>query len=323
MSDDDLPEAQSDVEADDDSADMTERVTDAASRSTEWASKTKQWLVTTALSPALGIGAGMSAADSVGGSRVPGTTRVWKWLLKTSHRGLKRSTNADLLGYEMKRGHLLIKPLIYQPDTERWETKNGETWWRGREDGVDIYTGPGGVSCAWGASRSNQLGTEVQAEVAEAFDLGYGKVVTTNAQVNVQQVTPAAAGQARSDGGVTQQVISPNSPGVLEDYLIPLNKLYVDDDELVDTRMVSATKYYQAYPEVAESEEHQKAEERARIAERNEDYTDMAWKFFVAALVFVLLAIAAMFGLPEILSGSGGGGGGGLIPLAVGSLGGF
>ncbi len=290
-----------------------EQPAEVETRSTTWASKSRQWFTTTVLSPALAIGAGTEAVDStIGTGWIPGSSRVWGWLLNTAHRGYVNSTGADMLGYEMKRGHLLPKPLIYNPDSGRWETQDGETWWQGREDGVDIYRGPGGVSVAWGSSRANQLGTDVQAQVAEALDMGFGQVLTTGATVNLNKTT-ATTQQARADGGVDVQAtaqITAQNPGQFSDYVIPINKLFVDDGELVDARLVSMEKYYQTYPETTESEEHQRAEDRARIAESDGDQAAYAMKMLLIAGATIVLAIAAFAVLPELLSGSGGGGGG-------------
>ncbi|MFW5918489.1 MAG: hypothetical protein ACOCR0_03295, partial [Haloferacaceae archaeon] len=110
-------------EYDDGDADRGIDDVEAETRSTSWASKPAQWLRTIFLSPALAIGAGADAVDStIGSGWIPGSGRVWGWLLNTAHRGYVNATGADMLGYEMKRGHLLPKPLIYQPDSGRWET---------------------------------------------------------------------------------------------------------------------------------------------------------------------------------------------------------
>lgn len=254
---------------------------------------------------------------------LPGGSKFWQKWIKIGYGNLKRASGADRINHVMKQGHIIHRPIYWNSEHDRWETKNGNNWWNGGKQ--HTYLGPGNTPCAWAASEATELGNQVQAEVAEALDIGAGASLYTDAKVTIDNVTlsmgqqGAGSGQAMADGGRSQTLtsyVNVDNPGVLEDYVIDLHELFVDDEgNVADGRLVSMEKYYQTYPETVDSEEMQKQEDRGILAAMKDGN---AWKkalyMMIAAFVFVLAweYAPALLGMA---GGAAGGGGGGIVPF--------
>lgn len=271
--------------------------------------------------------AGAVSAWKGGEGLLLGVTRVlpkgsglWQRVITIGYKNLKRTSNADRIGHLQKQGNLLHRPLYWNNDRNRWETKSGANWWNGGKQ--HTYIGPGGVPCVWAASRATELGDQVQSEVAEALEVGATQDLYTDAEVTIQQLTlDAGADQAGGQGGaiadggnpVMSTNVTVDHPGILADQVTDLGTLYRGDgaDEPAEARLVSMERYYETYPETTDSEEMQHQEDRGLLAQMNDgDKWKIALYFMAAAFVFVL----AWEYLPSLLSG-GGGGGGGLLPF--------
>lgn len=258
-------------------------------------------------------------AWSAGEGVLLGVTRVlpkgsgfWQTWLKVGYKNLKRASGADRINHVMNQGHILHKPIYWNSQKDRWETKNATNWWNGGQQ--HNYVGPGGVPCSWGAARATELGNQVQSEVAEALELGIERDLYRYANIEVQHMDVDAGGQtgAIADGGqpALSGQVSVSNPGFLEDQLVNTNALFVDDrfDDLAEGRVVSMEAYYETYPETVDSEEMQKQEDRGLLANMQDD--DL-WKkaLYLMALAFAFVLI---WEYAPVLLGSGGGGGGGV-----------
>jgi len=260
---------------------------------------------------------------------VPGAQRIWKRVIKAGYNGLYKSSGADMINHVMKEGRLKPVPLTWNNDEKRFEGPNGE-WWLAGGENEHTLLGPGNTPVAWAAAKSTNLGTKVQAEVAEALDLGYGTRVYTDAEVTfvtVQNDQAGAAGsqQAVTDGGGITQRMTVTNPGVLEDYVVPLDPLYqAEDGTEAAGRLVSMEKYYETYPETVDSEEMKKQEDRGRLAEQQRDMGSLVIKLMLLCALIIGIVVLG----PDIVAylfgngGGGGGGGGGMPFLYLSMLGG-
>lgn len=266
---------------------------------------------------------------------IPKGSGFWQKWLKIGYGNLKRASGADRINHVMKQGQILHKPIYWNSERKRWETKGGHEWWNGGQQ--HLYQGPGGTPCSWAAGRATELGNQVQAEVAEALDIGAGREVYRDAKVQIDNVTPAAdisangAGgddpSAIADGGVAAgnsitSYVTTRNPGILEDYVIDLNQLFQDDsyDDLAAGRLVSMESYYETYPETTDSEEMQHQEDRGILAQMSDDNDwRKALYFLIVACAFILLVLFGpkLLGMTGSVAGGAGaaGGGGGGIPL--------
>lgn len=280
---------------------------------------TPPWLAGVALwKGAEGVIYGLSRA-------LPRGSGFWQKWIKVGYKNLRRSAGADRINHVMKQGHILHRPIYWHEDRQRWETKGGTNWWNGGKQ--HLYQGPGGVPCSWGASEATELGDQVQAEVAEALELGYGADLYRNARVSINQMTIDADGvdsgnQAVADGGlvesqepVMESTLSVDHPGFLEDQVVNLAALFTDADydDIAEGRLVSMEKYYETYPEQVDSEEMQHQEDRGLLAQMNNRNT---WKIALYCMALAFAFILLWEYGPQMLGMAGGGGGGGsLLPF--------
>jgi hypothetical protein len=240
-----------------------------------------------------------------------------KWRLgrKAVKKGLqmmwKSSSDIDAIGHIMIGGAIKHVPLSYNYEKSRWETLNDEDpeFWNDQSEANNQYRIAGNVPTVWASSKTNELGSHVQAEVAEALDLGAGRDLYTDAQVNHIKVEGANPGPngAIADGGQAQQQgrewVDIHDPGSLEDQLVDLGSGS-------SARVVSMNKYYETYPEKTDTEEMKRQEWRGiESAKDDEELREMMLKLFMIAGGIVVLSFAAAFILPELLGGGGSGGG--------------
>lgn len=261
---------------------------------------------------------------------IPGAQRIWGGVIRAGYKGYYKASKADLITHVMKEGRLKQVPLTWNNDHHRFEDPDGN-WWLSPGKNEHTLLGPGNTPCAWAASEATNLGTQVQAEVAEALDMGYGTRLFTDADVTfvtISEEDAAGAGgaqQAMADGGGLTQHMTVEHAGVLDDFVVPVDPLYRDDDgERVSGRLVSMEKYYETYPETVDSEEMKKQEDRGRLAEMDRG---QAYKFAIKMMLIAALIIAIVYLGPDVLrllfgsGGGGGGGGGGGLPFLTAALG--
>jgi len=246
---------------------------------------------------------------------IPGSQRIWKRVMRIGYNGYYKTSGADMIGHVMKEGRLKHAPLTWNNDHNRFEGPD-DSWWLAPGENEHTLLGPGNTPCAWATSKATNLGTQVQAEYAEALDIGLGTAVYRDANVTfltMEEPSAASGGQtAVADGGGVTQHISVENPGVLEDYVVPTSPLYEDDDGTeCENRLISTWKYYETYPETVDSEEMKKQEDRGRLAEMDRG---KAFNFAIKMMLLAALIIGIVVLGPDVvrfLLGSGGGGGGG------------
>lgn len=257
---------------------------------------------------------------------IPGTWKMWRGFLKAGYRGIYRSTSADYIGHINVGGKIKHVPVEFDHEENKIKTLADEDpeWWYVAAEGDNTYSTIGNVPAVWASARANEVGSHVQAEVAEVLDLGGGQWLAESADVDAEIVVDAQGGQqgagtAVADGGVAAQnlelQVTGAEPGFLRDEVVDLRH---EDD----ARVISMDKYYETYPEKADPKEMQNQRDMGRLMEADSDLSAYAMKMLLIAGAIVVLSLAAVFVLPELLGGGGSGGGGGIIPIVIG-LGGF
>lgn len=239
--------------------------------------------------------------------------RLWKWMIKAGYRGYLQSTGADQIGHIVDQNRIRHLPLYWDDDRGQWVDEPGSdepNFWNAANEGSSQYLAFNSIPTCFATGDATEMGDHLQAEVAEAFDAGTPKALFRNAQVQHVQVEGDTSA-AVADGGVQQYTsnVSVQSPGVLEDVLVPLE----------GQRVISLEKYQQTYPEVVDSEEMQNQETRGRLMERDKDAHKLLMKYAMYLFFGAVLLILGIILGPQLLGGGGGGGGGGsIIPFFLG-----
>lgn len=251
---------------------------------------------------------------------MPGSQRMWKGMLKASYKGVYKSdSDIDAIGHIMVGGEIKHVPVTYDHEAEQYQTlADDPEWWDTHGTTEDQYrVGP--VPAVWASSAANDLGSAVQADVAEAIDVGKEGYVYQDAKINhVQMLSPDAAGvndEAVADGGAVmnqvEEYVSVDNPGVLSDRV-------VDISTEADGRVVSMDKYHETYPEKTDSEKMHRERQIGRLMETDGDKQAWAMKMLLIAVAGIIGALAVVVLGPMLLGGGGGGGGGSVIPLTLG-----
>ena len=245
---------------------------------------------------------------------IPGTERFWRGMLNAGYRGLHKSSGADAIGHMAVGNEIKHVPLEYDYEKQRYENEYDD-YWNVASEGDYEYRVAGRVPAVWGSAASNELGTHVQAEVAEVLDVGGEQYLYSEPNIDVvldaAQNGQGGQGQAMADGGMQ---VNWRDMGMFDDALVDLGS---------ENRIVSMHKYFETYPSVVAPEEMQLQEWRGRQAEQNRDYAKLAMKMMLIA--FGIIAVVQL-GPPLIQAlfgggGGGGGGGGSIIPGMIASLG--
>lgn len=241
---------------------------------------------------------------------MPFSTKFWRGLINAGYKGLLKTSGGDALGHLMVGGELQHHPLEWEHDEGQYQTVAGEEFWNSPDDARNHYRGPGNTSCVWASAGSTELGSHVQAETAEALDLGQGSDLYQAAEVTEISADPDQldqAGQAAlSDGGVNRthqpsKIVSVNNVRGWQDKLVDLS-------HDADARVVSMSKYAEIYPERTATDEMNRQEQRGRLAEMDPG----ARKSFIIKVLLIALGIIAVviLGPPLVTALLGGGGGG-------------
>lgn len=266
---------------------------------------------------------------------IPKTTKIWKRLLTVAHKGLYKSCGADGLIYTYRGNDKMdVVPVARykDPDGENadlWHSPGWNEQWVG-SGGRDMVLGPGNVPVGVASGDEFALGDQLSLRADNAFKRGDDgpmfvnptfDVVEQIEQVAIDEDGNAYNPKALPDGGkgvpveavdenIIGRDISLREMGDLGDYAIDLSD--------TDNRLLSLWNYKETYPGKMPSEEHRNAEFRGRKAEEDKDMAAYAMKMLLIAGAIVVLALVAVFVLPQLLGGAGGGGGGGFIPLLGG-----
>lgn len=246
---------------------------------------------------------------------LPMTERFFRGMLNAGYRGLYGTTDCDAIGHIKVGNELKFVPVTYDYDEGCYENRHGD-YWNVASEGDYEYRVAGRVPAVWASASSNELGSHVQAEVAEAVDQGHDRPLY-DADVNVVLDAQSAtgAGQARADGGGYNYSLDIDNVTDTFDQIVDLS------EPDADARVVSMEKYYETYPSVVAPEEMKRQEERGKMAENDRDYAKLAMKMMLIALAIIAVVVlgpqlvAGIFG-----NGGGGGGGGSVMPIMLGGL---
>jgi len=248
---------------------------------------------------------------------VPFSERFFRALYRLGLRGIHGKSGCDYLGMIQVGGEIKPVPVDWDHEKQHFENRHGD-FWKAPSEGEYQYRMAGKVPAIWASSTSNHVGSHMQAQVAEALDLGRSLDVYESANVRVDGATIDASdsdGQtaATDGGGLTNFTVTGMQPGPFADRVVPLTS--TDD---YDARAVSLEKYYETYPEVVDSEEMKMQEQRGELAINDRDYGKMAMKMLLIAGA-IIAAVELGPPLIQVLFGGGGGGGstGGLIPVML------
>lgn len=260
---------------------------------------------------------------------LPFSTAFFKGLLRAGYRGLCKSTSADAIMHVADGNRIKHVPVVWDHETQRYELAAADEeamFWNASSEGRNEYRTIGNVPAVWAASEANELGSHVQAQVAQAIDLGADEPLFETADVQHVTVQPDASqspGEAVADGGsqVTgREIWDATTDSAPSDVVVPIGTAVTGEPEAAGT-VVSMNKYYETYPSVADSEEMKQQEMRGKLAAQDEDLSALAQRMMLIAGAIVVLSLAAAFGLPILLGGGGGSGSGGsFIPLITTSF---
>jgi len=247
---------------------------------------------------------------------VPFSWRMWRGFLNAGYRGMyKSSKKIDEIGHIVIDGQIKHVPLRYNHERGRYETIEDEPeWWESPAEADNEYRVAGSVPTVWASASTNELGSHVQAEVAEALDLGNDVAVYQDATVQHVTVEDQRAGgsqQAVADGGRGRsEYVHVSNPGSLVDRVVDLSS---DGD----AKLISLEKYWQTYPSTEDPDKMEQERTIGRLMERDEDLKDYAMKMLLIAVGGIVGVTAILVLGPRLLSGGGGGGGGSIIPFAI------
>ncbi len=260
---------------------------------------------------------------------VPFSERFWRGLFKAGLKGIHKKSGCDYVGFIQVGGSIKPVPVDWDYDANRFENRHDD-WWKAPTEGEYRYRMAGNVPVIWASSTSNHVGSHLQAEVAEALDMGHDMDLYKEARITADTVTlnvdddhSASTANAVADGGaitdgrpVADFKINRKEPRGFEDRVVALV-----NNEKYDGRAVSLDKYYETYPEVVDTEEMKMQEQRGELAMTDQDYGKMALKMLlVAGAIIAVVELGPP--LIDVLFGggtAGGGGGGSLIPLMIDS----
>lgn len=266
----------------------------------------------------IGERAGAAVAREVERSAVNGLQRpqtlmvkFWKGVLRAGYKGLYKASNADGIVHSYAGDQVNIEPVQYHAAADEdgnplWITSGEADSWV-PSGGRNTALGPGNVPMLWASGDYYALNSELQARVDRALSMGHDQPLYKDATVNLIEVEyeEVKNGEMATDGGNVGREISIEHPK-LDDHLIDLTG--------TNDMILSWEGYKETHPQKLASEEHENAEFRGRMMEKDTDYGRLAFKLLIVAGLIVVLSLAAVFVLPQLLGGGGGGGGGSVVP---------
>lgn len=256
---------------------------------------------------------------------VPLSQRFWRGVLQAGITGLHKTAGGDAINFVVDQGRIRPEPVKFDRggsdspvDDPRWIDQHGN-FWKSPDEAKSTYL-MGKIPVVWSSSKGNELGTHVQAEVAELLDLGKDRELyesATVSHVKMKNELPNGDPSAVADGGVAsnqwQEYVTVEDPGTLSDVLVDLNEGLAGGDA---GRVVSMEKFYEVYPSTPGSEEMQTQFMLGQLAERDQG---AQLRFAMKVMLIALGVIAIVVLGPPIVSALfGGGGGGGAVGPVLG-----
>ena len=253
--------------------------------------------------------------------KMPGRTRVYKWMVESGIESLYKNTKANVIVMAIY-GDRFVVPRLGEVDDEQGviRTSNGQEW--AMTDGDQMYR-MGDAPIVWGVADAHSLVSPVGARTAEKIDMEDAVAVynqyqhKAKRQYDYNQGRQPAAPMA--DGGVTVPTAGYHAYSIdrwegepIEDVLVNWANHNPDSDGMV----VSMEKHYELEHSQAGSETIKDAETRGRLAEKDPDARSSG--LIKAALLGagVILGLLGP-GLAERAAGSGGNGGGSTLPVGT------
>lgn len=256
---------------------------------------------------------------------MPMSQRFWRGALQASLTGLHKTASGDAINFIVDQGRIRPEPVKFDRggsespvDDPRWIDQHGN-FWKSPDEAKSQYL-MGKVPVVWSSSKGNELGSHVQAEVAELLDLGKDRDLfedATVSHVKVDADMPAGGQTPVADGGAVssqwQEHITVEDPGSLSDVLVDLNEGLSD---AAAGRVVSMEKFYEIYPSSPGAEEMQTQFMLGQLSERDEGaQLNFAMKVMLIALGIIAIVVLG----PPLVGGLfGGGGGGSAVPFLGG-----
>jgi len=245
---------------------------------------------------------------------------IWETALARSYRGYFKATDADAIMHVCDGNQIRHEPVEWSHERERWEHVDDENvYWNAAAEGRNEYRATDKqIPSVWAAAESHEVGSHVQAEVAQALDLGAERELWTDATVAHFDPRMIEEEGAVTDGGARyQDRISVEEPGEFVDELVPIGS-GAHGDRGASGAVVSMRKYQEVYPSTPGAEELKQQEIRGRLAEQ-ENEEDLVKTALLYAGLIIIGALAAVEVLPLLLSSDGGAAGGllGLLPLLM------
>jgi hypothetical protein len=246
---------------------------------------------------------------------VPFSENFWRGLFKAGLKGIHKKSGCDYVGFIQVGGSIKPVPVNWDYDSNRFENRHDD-WWKAPSEGEYRYRMAGNVPVIWASSTSNHVGSHIQAEVAEALDIGHDMDLYKEARVSAQKAVLKGSEQqtanALADGGAI------NDASAIADFRFSNKESYGFEDRIVgltnddeyDARAVSLDKYYQVYPEVVDTEEMKMQEQRGELAMTDRDYGKMALKMLLVAGGIIAVVELGPPLINVLFGGAGGGGGG-------------
>lgn len=248
----------------------------------------------------------------------------WKKLSQWGLYKYHRATGGDRLGLEFRpNGKVEPIPVKWKPpelceedEKPGWRAKGRDRAWTPTTEGADGHR-LGKVPIVPLDSDNWRASSVMEARVAEAVDQGYTRPLYRVDEAELEATInygAAAGGQAVADGGANvERVFQPQHSPVFEDMIIDLN-----GEDGYDGSAISFNKVRELMLETTTTDEMKAQEQRGFLAGRSgQDVKKLAFKLFLAAIVFLLLFELGPVLIENVLGGGGGGGGGGLIPLTA------
>lgn len=229
------------------------------------------------------------------GKFIPYSHVFWKGMLKASYKAFYLTSGGDAIAHVWRpNGQVDHKAVKWKgggdEGEEKWITKGEEEHWSPGAKGraVDLI---GSVPVIFTSEDAHEVGSEVEARVSEAIDMGDWVVQREDAQIGIVENRTKAqtdGGQeTAADGGEFQYVPISQNPGALKDVLVDIGSA-----DRFDGKVVSLEKYYEMYQDKVGSEEMKNQEIRGRLAERDDDkYAKMALKFMLIAALIIAIAV--------------------------------
>ena len=253
--------------------------------------------------------------------KLPGRTRVYKWMVENGIENLYKNTSANVIVMSIY-GDRFVVPRLGEVDDEEGviRTSNGQEW--AMTDGDQMYR-MGDAPVVWGVADAHSLVSPVGARVAEKIDMEDAVAVYNQYQHKAKRQWDVSQGRQAAtpmaDGGLSAPTAGYHAYSIdrwegepIEDVLVNWANHNPDSDGMI----VSMEKHYELEHSQAGSETIKDAETRGRLAEKDPD-GDRSGLIYAALLGAGLILGLLGPGLAQRAAGSGGNGGGTSLPVGT------